>query len=350
AGNQSRARRALCLRKIRSIGGGAATMIDRRRFLKNSLVTGAALTIPGVASRFIAAGDRGEITRPLLSPARGETLITILHTNDTHSQIDPIPDNDKQYGGKGGVARRATLVKRVRAENPNTLMIDAGDVFQGTPYFNFYKGEVEYKSMSLIGYDVGTLGNHDFDNGVNALVAAMKFANFDFVSCNYDVRGTVLEARVKPYAVRTLGGVRVGLFGMGISPDNLITPQNFKGVTYNDPVKAAREVVATLRGAERCTLVVGMSHLGYYPNATQGGLGDSQVAAQVDGIDFIASGHTHTFMKEPVITKTPSGGNTIIFQVGRSGIYVGRVDMKIRDGKVVASAARLLDLRDESLA
>jgi 5'-nucleotidase len=238
----------------------------------------------------------------------------------------------------------------VRKQNPNTLLIDAGDVFQGTPYFNFYKGEVEYKSMSLIGYDVVTLGNHDFDNGVRSLAAAMKFANFEFVSSNYDVRGTPLESRVKPYVVRVVGGVRVGLFGLGVSPANLITPENFRGVKYNDPVKAAREVVGTLRDKERCTLVVGMSHLGYYQNPRPGEIGDTQLASQVDGIDFIASGHTHTFMKQPVITKTPSGGNTIIFQVGRSGIYVGRVDMKLRAGKVIAAAGRLLDLRDDSLA
>jgi 5'-nucleotidase len=325
-------------------------MINRRRFLKSSLVTGVALTIPGLASRFIAAGDLGEIARPLLNPARGETLITILHTNDTHSQIDPIPDNDKQYAGKGGVARRATLVKRVRAENPNTLMVDAGDVFQGTPYFNFYKGEVEYKSMSLIGYDVVTLGNHDFDNGVEALAAAMKFANFEFVSTNYDVRGTVLESRVKPYAIRTFGDVRVGLFGLGISPDNLITPENFKGVKYMEPVQMARGVVRLLREREKCQLVIGMSHLGYYPNAKAGEVGDSQVVAQVNGIDFIASGHTHTFMKNPVLAKQPSGNDTVIFQVGKSGINVGRIDFTMRDGKVTASAGRLLDLRHESLA
>jgi 5'-nucleotidase len=176
----------------------------------------------------------------------------------------------------------------------------------------------------------------------------MKFANFEFVSSNYDVRGTPLENRVKPYVVRVLGGVRVGLFGLGISPDNLITPENFKGVKYSDPVKAAREVVKVLRERERCTLVVGMSHLGYYANAREGGIGDSQVAAQVDGINFIASGHTHTFMTQPVITKQPSGANTIIFQVGRSGIYVGRVDFRLRNGKVIAAAGRLLDLRDES--
>src|SRR5690349_17764986 len=221
-------------------------MIDRRKFLSSSAAFGAAL-----------------VTLPRsLAFASGEVVITILHTNDTHSQIDPLPANDKN-AGKGGVARRATLVKRVRKENPNTLLIDAGDVLQGTPYFNFYKGEVEYKAMSAIGYDVGTLGNHEFDKGVEDLAKALKFATFDLVSANYDVKGTVLEGRVKPYVVKTVGGIKVGLFGLGISPVALITPANFKGVTYNDPVVAAREVVKTLREKERCSLVVCMSHLGY---------------------------------------------------------------------------------------
>ena len=321
-------------------------MITRRRFLQSSLITGAAV---GVPSTLISPKLWSALAEPLLSVAAGETLITILHTNDTHSQIDPISESDKTWAGKGGVARRATLVKRIRKENPNTLLIDAGDVFQGTPYFNFYKGEVEYKSMSLIGYDVGTLGNHDFDNGVKALADAMKFANFDFVSTNYDVRGTPLEARVKPYALRTLAGIKIGLFGLGISPDNLITPQNFQGVKYLDPVQMTRGVVRLLREQEKCQMVVGMSHLGYYPNPKNNEIGDTQVAAQVSGIDFIASGHTHTFMEKPVLTKNPAGKDTIIFQVGKSGIYVGRIDFKLKNGQVVASAGRLLDLRDESL-
>ena len=323
-------------------------MINRRHFLKTSIITGAALAVPDTFSKLLRANTA--IHEPLLEVAAGETLITILHTNDTHSQIDPIDQNDRQYGGKGGVARRATLVKRIRKENPNTLMIDAGDVFQGTPYFNFFKGEVEYKSMSLIGYDVGTLGNHDFDNGVAALAAAMKFATFDFVSTNYDVRGTPIESRVKPYVVKTFGDVRVGLFGLGISPDNLITPENFKGVKYLDPVRMTRGVVRLLREQEKCQLVVGMSHLGYYPNPKGAEVGDTQVAAQVGGVDFIASGHTHTFMDKPVLTKNPDGKDTIIFQVGKSGIFVGRIDFKMKEGKVIASAGRLLDLRDESLA
>src|SRR6202165_5042742 len=167
-------------------------MTSRRDFLGASIAAGLSLSFPKEL-RSLYAHTRAAIWAPLLEPKKGETLITVLHTNDTHSQIDPILENDKTYSGKGGVARRATLVKRVRKENPNTLLIDAGDAFQGTPYFNFYKGEVEYKAMSQIGYDVGTLGNHEFDNGVAALADAMKFANFEFVSANYDVRGTPIE-------------------------------------------------------------------------------------------------------------------------------------------------------------
>jgi len=171
-------------------------MTTRRNFLGASLVAGLGLSFPK-GLRALYPPTRAAIWAPLLEPLRGETLITVLHTNDTHSQIDPILENDKTYAGKGGVARRATLVKRVRKENPNTLMIDAGDVLQGTPYFNFYKGEVEYKSMSLIGYDAGTIGNHEFDNGVESLARAMQFANFDIVSTNYDVRGSALESKVQ---------------------------------------------------------------------------------------------------------------------------------------------------------
>src|SRR3982751_3484033 len=175
-------------------------MISRRNFIGGSMALGAAFAAS--SSRGMFSWPANSLTAPLLEPVAGETLITVIHTNDTHSQIDPFPADDRLYPGKGGVARRATLVKRVRQENPNTLLIDAGDAFQGTPYFNYYKGEVEYKSMSAIGYDVVTLGNHDFDNGIEGLAAAMKFATFDFVSANYDLRGTALESRVQPYVVR----------------------------------------------------------------------------------------------------------------------------------------------------
>ena len=315
--------------------------MNRRNFLLTSAAFGAsALAIP----RGLGFLDWRNTWHPVIGAAPAETLITVLHTNDTHSQIDPLPANDK-YAGQGGVARRATLVKQVRKENPNTLLLDGGDVLQGTPYFNYYRGEVEYKAMSAIGYDAGTLGNHEFDNGVEALAAALKFANFDLVSSNYDVKGTPLEGLIKPHVVKTVGGIRIGLLGLGISPAALITPANFKGVTYQDPVIAAREAVKTLREKEHCALVICMSHLGYYENPNSNRVGDSQVAAQVDGIDYVVSGHTHTFMEHPVVQKQPCGAETLIFQVGKSGIYVGRADFTFRTGKFTSARARLLDLR-----
>jgi 5'-nucleotidase len=325
-------------------------MTTRRNFLKNTTFAGLAFPLVRSSSWLNWRQPGAALWAPFIEPSKGETLITVLHTNDTHSQIDPILENDKTHAGKGGVARRATLVKRIRKENPNTVMIDGGDVCQGTPYFNFYKGEVEYKAMSMIGYDAGTIGNHEFDNGVESLAKALQFANFDIVSTNYDVRGSALEKKVKTHVVKELGGIRVGLFGLGIRPEGLITEDNFKPVKYMDPVRMSRGVVKLLREQERCQLVLGMSHLGYYPNPKGDEVGDTQVAAQVDGIDFIASGHTHTFMEKPVLQKSPGGQNTIIFQVGRSGIYVGRVDFTLKDGKVTAYAGGLLDLRDESLA
>ncbi len=323
-------------------------MISRRTFLSAAAALGVATAAPrrGLRSWF---GEPYSLTAPLLATAAGETLLTVLHTNDTHSQIEPLAQDDRTYPNKGGVARRATLVKRIRKENPNTLLIDAGDVFQGTPYFNFFKGEVEYKAMSLMGYDAGTLGNHEFDNGVAALAAALKFANFDIVSANYDVHGTLLQDRVRQYVVKERAGIRIGLFGLGISPSNLITPDNFKGVTYLDPVEAARRTVKDLREKEQCALVIAMTHLGYYPNPKEGEIGDTQLAAQVDGIDFIAGGHSHTFMQQPVVQKQPSGGETVIFQVGKSGVFVGRVDFTLRERKITGWAGGLLNLRDDSL-
>ncbi|HEY0407947.1 MAG TPA: metallophosphatase, partial [Pyrinomonadaceae bacterium] len=306
-----------------SVSEARSPKLSRREFLWTTMAGSAALVL--TRSRvFTAAAYASQpfnLFAPLLEPKDGETLITILHTNDQHSQIDPLPANDR-YAGKGGVARRATLVKQIRRENANTLLVDAGDSFQGTPYFNLYKGEVEYKAMSAVGYDVVTLGNHDFDNGIEALAAAMKFATFEFVSANYDVRGTAIEKRVKPYVVRVIGGVRVGIFGLGIKLEGLNPPESFAGLKYYDPVKVARGSVRALREVERCAMVVCLSHLGYYPKPRGDEIGDSQVVEQVDGIDFIASGHTHTFMKQPVLVRQPSGKDTVIFQVGKSGIYL----------------------------
>lgn len=302
----------------------------------------------GVFSSLSSVNSVARLSAPLIQAGPGETLITILHTNDTHSQIDPIASNDKQHPGMGGVARRATLIKRIRRENPNTLLVDAGDAFQGTPYFNLFHGEVEYKAMSALGYDVGTLGNHEFDNGVKALAWAMKYASFELVNANYDVRGTPIESRVKPFVVREVGGVRVGIFGMGIKLEGYYPPDRYTGIKFLDPVRAARDSVQALREREKCALIVCLSHMGYYEHPKEKEFGDSQLVAQVDGIDFIASGHSHVFMREPVMVKQPSGRETMIFQVGKSGIFLGRVDFTMRAGRIIASAGRLLDLRDQS--
>lgn len=315
-------------------------MTTRRRFI----------TIAAAGSAALLANPRTNFAQQTAPPASSpdETLITILHTNDVHSQIDPLPANDRN-AGKGGVARRATLIKRVRAENPNTLLIDAGDAFQGTPYFNLYKGEAEFKAMSLLGYDVMTLGNHDFDNGVDGLAAVMSHAKFDFVNANYDLRGTAIESRVKPYTVREVANVRVGLFGLGINLEGLSAPDTFRGVKYRDPVGVAREVVQTLRGAERCQLVICLSHLGYYPEPGDTRIGDTQLSTQVDGIDFVVGGHTHTFMDAPALARNPSGAETIIFQVGKSGINLGRVDFRVRRGEVTEKQARVIGVRPPRL-
>lgn len=331
-------------------------MITRRKFL-GATIAGASLPLAlsrllPVASGFTLlppARSWDEMSEPLLEAKDGETLITTLNTNDLHSQIDPLPANDRN-AGKGGMARMATLVKRVRKENPNTLVLFAGDAFQGTPYFNLYGGEVEFKTMSAVGFDVAVLGNHDFDNGMEGLAKVIPYAKFDIVATNYDVRGTIIEKHVKPYVVRQFGGVRVGVFGLGIKLEGLNPPETFAGLKYLDPVNTARGVVELLRTREKCNMVVCCSHLGYYPEPKEGDLGDTQVVAQVDGIDFIASGHTHTFMQKPALARQPSGRDTVIFQVGKSGIYVGRVDFTVKANRVTASAGRLLDLRDASLA
>lgn len=335
---------------------------SRRRFLQSTFAAGIAAGVCGGALRqntladdfhshdsLIASSTRlpthinasTDATKPLLEPRPGETLLTILHTNDTHSQIDPLPAGDK-YAGRGGVARRATLVKQARAAQPNTLLVDAGDACQGTPYFNLYKGEVEFKAMSALGYDAMTLGNHEFDNGVDALANALQYTNFPVVNANYQIKGTKLEPIVKPYVVKEVAGLRVGIFGLGVTLEGLNAPATFRGVVYQDPVETARQTVKRLQLAEGCHFVLCLSHLGYYPDSTTQ-LGDTQLAAQVDGIDFIVSGHSHTFMDAPVAVRQPSGKETVVFQVGKSGIFLGRVDFLVSRNSVAAVKGCVLD-------
>ncbi len=300
--------------------------MSRRNFLKGLLATAA--------------------IAPIAARAAGET-ITILHTNDTHSHLEPFPAGTRNEG-MGGAARRASYVRSVKQHNPNTLLIDSGDFFQGTPFFNFYRGELEVKAMSAIGYDVVTLGNHDFDNGVDALVAALKHAKFDVVSANYDCSGSPLKDIVRPYVIKQMGRLKVGVFGLGINFVGLVMEKNHKGITYRDPVESARSVVKTLREKEQVDLVVAASHLGTKYDKEPERVSDLRVAEHVPGIDFIAGGHTHSFMKRPEVYKAADGRETLLFQVGFGGINVGRVDFKFRDRELVGWSSSLVELGESA--
>ncbi|MCJ7628082.1 MAG: metallophosphatase [Longimicrobiales bacterium] len=283
----------------------------RRRFLRVA-VAGAA------GGLLLPEWVRGQ------EPYPDEVRLVILHTNDTHSRMDPFPMDGGPFQGLGGVARRTTVIERVRAEHPNVLLLDSGDIFQGTPYFNFFKGEVEFKAMSAMNYQVATLGNHDFDNGVDGMVEMMPHAAFDFVSANYDVSGSPLEAHVRPWVIREVGGVRVGIFGLGVAFDGLVLASLHEGIRHTDPLAAARRAVTELR-AQGCSLVVCLSHLGY----RYGGVlpSDTRLAQEVEGIDLILGGHSHTFMAEPDVYPQVGGSQTIVNQVGWGGMRLGRIDV-----------------------
>jgi 5'-nucleotidase len=293
--------------------------MKRRRFLRMAGGGAAsALLLPD----WVAAGNH----RPQ------EVRLTILHTNDTHSRVDPFPMDGGPHEGLGGVARRSTLVEGVRAENPNVLLLDSGDIFQGTPYFNFFGGEIEFKAMSAMDYDVVTIGNHDFDNGVAGLVEMMPHASFQFVSANYDCSDSPLGSHVRPWVVRESGGVKVGIFGLGIAFEGLVLASLHEGVRYTDPFAAARRAVSHLR-EEGCSLVVCLSHLGYrYRGSVPS---DTLLAQEVPGIDLILGGHTHTFMDKPDAYTHPDGSRTLVNQVGWAGMRLGRIDVVLEPSQEV---------------
>jgi len=251
--------------------------------------------------------------------------ITILHTNDVHSHIDPFGPHDGRNANKGGVARRANLIASVRAENPHTLLLDAGDIFQGTPYFNYYGGELEFKLMSMLQYDAATIGNHDFDNGIEGLRGQLPNAKFDFLSANYDFSNTVMEGLVKPYRIYNRDGIRIGVFGLGIELDGLVSKTMYKETKYLDPVEIATDMTYQLKQVEACDLVICLSHLGYnYKNPNI--MSDLKLARSTKDIDLIIGGHTHTFLKTPTYETNKVGKKVLVNQVGCYGLYLGRVD------------------------
>lgn len=284
--------------------------MNRRNFIRNSM---AGATLLGIAPY------------TLQSCKNEKKHITILHTNDVHSHIDPFPETAKRNANMGGVSRRATLIEAIRQENPNTLLLDAGDIFQGTPYFNYYGGELEFKLMSMLKYDAVTIGNHDFDNGIEGLFAQLPHANFSFLSANYDFSNTLLEGRIAPWQIFEMASLRIGVFGLGIELEGLVSKKNFKETNYLNPFEIAQDMSRILKKDYKCDLVICLSHLGYRYRDTQKP-SDVLLASKTENIDLIIGGHTHTFLDSPEIHLNRKENEVLINQVGCYGINLGRID------------------------
>ncbi|MCB0374424.1 MAG: metallophosphatase [Sinomicrobium sp.] len=291
--------------------------MDRRHFLHQA---GAAATLATLGGFSLYSCSEA-----------GEKHITVLHTNDVHSHIEPFPLDHSYNPGQGGVARRAALITAIRRENPNTLLFDAGDIFQGTPYFNFYGGELEFKLMSMLKYDAATIGNHDFDNGIEGLYAQLPHATFDFLSANYDFSDTVMDTHTKPYKVFVKDGIRIGVFGLGIALNGLVNKRLYKETRYLDPVEIAQDMSRILREEERCHIIICLSHLGN--DYSDGKVSDRSLAAATENIDLIIGGHTHTFMDRPEIHVNRKGERMLVNQVGCYGINLGRIDFYLDTAK-----------------
>lgn len=293
--------------------------MDRRKFIANT----------AASSAFVGLGGL-----PLASCSNdGDKHITILHTNDVHSHIDAFPKDHSIYPNLGGLARRAALVDAIRKENKNTLLFDAGDIFQGTPYFNFYGGELEFKLMSMLKYDAATIGNHDFDNGLEGLYAQLPHAKFDLLSANYDFKNTVLNGFTKPYKTYSLDGIKVGVYGIGIGLEGLVSKKLYKETMYLDPYEISLDIEGRLKEEERCDLIICLSHLGYEYEAWEERPDDLTLASKTNYTDLIIGGHTHTFLDKPDIVTNNKGKEVLVNQVGCFGINVGRIDFYFDSSK-----------------
>ncbi|WP_436417452.1 metallophosphatase [Petrimonas sulfuriphila] len=255
----------------------------------------------------------------------GQKSIVILHTNDTHSRIEPVPESDRIAGNKGGVVRRINYIEQVRKENKNVLLFDAGDFLQGTPYFNLFKGEVETEAMNLMRYDAVTLGNHEFDYGLEILEKVVSRAKFPIISSNYDFSGTPLNNLIKPYLILKKDGVKIGVIAINIQPRGLIASGNYEGMKFLPPERVANELALKLKTTDRCDMVICLSHLGY--------TADKRLVGQTRNIDIIIGGHSHTHMKTPDILKNIDNKNVMVFQTAGRGIYVGRIDVELEKMK-----------------
>lgn len=297
--------------------------MKRSTFVKQTAAVGAFASIGGFGLMSFATEEKRK-------------HVTILHTNDVHSHIEPFPASDPNFANQGGISRRYTLIESIRKENPNTLLFDAGDIFQGTPYFNFYGGELELKLMSKLGYDAATIGNHDFDNGIDGLFAQLPHADFPFISSNYDFTNTVMEGRTLPYKIFNKDGIKIGLFGLGIKLEGLVGKKLYKETEYLDPVTIAEEISSKLKNEEECDLIICLSHLGYEYDSEK--ISDLKLAALSKNINLIIGGHTHTFLEKPTVIQNAEGNDVLVNQVGWGGLNLGRIDFFFEEGKIASEA------------
>jgi len=270
--------------------------------------------------------------------------ITILHTNDTHSHLDTFPQTDAKFPNQGGAAKRATIFNQVKNENPNTLILDAGDMFQGTPYFNYYGGELEIKVMNMLQYDAGTLGNHEFDNGVNSLAEQIHKANFDIINTNYDFKNTLMDGLTKPYKVFIKDGIKIGVFGLGIKLEGLVNKSEYGETVWNNPIEIAQDVTRILKDELKCDLIICLSHLGYKFGSNSQMISDLDLAAKTKNIDLIIGGHTHTFLEKPTIVLNAEQKEVIVNQVGCYGVRVGQIDFYFDEFKNKSTTARVINV------
>ncbi len=288
----------------------AELQLNRRSFIKGT-AAGAALIALGISPESLYASD------DLLK-------LVLLHTNDVHSRIDPFPMDGSRNQGMGGVAARSALINKIRTEEKNVLLLDAGDIFQGTPYFNFYGGELEIKMMSMMGYDAAIMGNHDFDNGIEGFHKQLPHANFPILNANYDFSDTLLAGKTQSYKIFKKDGLKIGVFGLGIELKGLVNKQQYGNTIYLDPLAKALEIERLLKLEHKCDLIICLSHLGYkYANQK---ISDIVLAENTNYIDLIIGGHTHTFLEKPDSKRNKKGTETLINQVGFAGINLGRID------------------------
>ncbi len=290
-------------------------MVTRRKFIQQLAGASALVALGQFPFSNLAAEVRAN--------PKGFTKISILHTNDVHSRIEPFPDG--RHKGLGGVARRADIIRKIRKAEEHVLLLDAGDIFQGTPYFNFFEGELDYKIMDKLKYDVATIGNHDFDAGMDVLKKRLKGANFPMVNTNYNFDGTVLDGVTKPYHIIQKGAIKVGVFGVGVELDGLVPPDLFGKTRYKDPIAAAAKTAHQLKRKEKCNFVICLSHLGYEYESDK--VSDKILAQKTANIDLILGGHTHTFLEAPVAYTNAEGKEVWVNQVGWAGIWLGRLDI-----------------------